>query len=450
MMRPAVLPMIPHMTRNAENPVPTTCKKYLSATALTALLTTGSAMAAYSELSCKLGILEDLGWRVAATDTPPAVLFGNSCEHTAAPVFTYNPTVETNSIILDRVNRAVNSTTSRCLVNRRYADAIKTAIVNLTDNKEFTFLSGGADPRDPFTPPDNSWVAVTDKGYDEPATSLSEGINALYKKPFVAECAAATQIAQLAILKEHYGIFTDAIIQPGEVGIGIWPAYVKAPSIAANKPLLLDSSQRKRALKTLAVLGKGAFYNQSGYLRPYKGDKYVDSIDNRGQNFVIVDVYEDALDSMRSRSSPMRDYNRITRDIWKKYRRRMTRDRTNKEVLSEEMRAELEAIDPFFSDVMVYVHPLSVRNFAFHIARQFKWNSRTPYVLEIYEDFQSGYFHERYIDYRLQQCLQNAYCRKAGRDHYYLTDETGIADKTVYSSPQACAIALEKLTEVKN
>ena len=334
-------------------------------------------------------------------------------------------------------------------MNRQYIDGIKTAIVNLTDNKEFKFISGGADPRDPFIPPDNSWIPAANRGYDLPASSVSSSIDSLYQKPFSAECAAATQIAQLAILKEHYGVFTDAIIQPEEVGIGVWPAYIKAPSIAAHQALLLDSKQRKRALKELAVLGKGAFYNQSGYLRPYKGNEFIDSVDNRGQNFVIVELSDDALDSLRKRAQPLKEFNRITRDLWKKYRRKMTRDGLDKEDLSEQMKEELEAIDPFFKEVMVYVHPLSVRNFAFHLARQFKWNPRTPYIFEVYEDFQSGYFHERYIDYRLRQCRQEAYCRKADNDHYYLTDHTGLPDGKTYTSSRACSAALTELNSTR-
>lgn len=426
--------MLPHST------------KTISAITLLALLTANSAIAAYSELSCKLGLLQDFGWQVARTDTPPAIHHADACEPDSTPLFTYDTNVESNPVILERATRAIYSTTSRCLVNRSYLEGIKTAIVNLTDNKDFKFVSGGTDPRDPFIPPDNSWTPATDRGYDLPASSLSDSINALYKKPFIAECAAAAQIAQLAVLKEHYGVFTDAIIQPAEVGIGIWPEYVKAPSIAANKPLLLGAKQRKRALKELAVLGKGAFYNQGGYLRPYKGDNFVDSIDNRGQNFVIVELGDDAMTSMRTRPQPLKEFNRITRKVWKKYRKRMTRGGEDKEVLSVEMREELEKADPFFRDVMVYVHPLSVRNFAYHLARQFKWNPRTPYVFEMYEDFQSGYFYERYIDYRLHQCQQTAHCRQVDSNHFYLTDGSGLPDGHIYRSKHACDAALSQLS----
>lgn len=401
------------------------------------------AQPTYDELSCKLGVLQDLGWSVLKTNGAPGISNGDACELYSEPEFTFNPSIETNREILGRTTAAIDSITTRCLVNRHYVGSVRTAITNLTNNKAFEFISGGADPRDPFIPPDDTWVASANRGYDQPARSLSESINTLYEKPFIAECAAATQIAQLAILKEHYGIFTDAMIQPSEVGIGIWQAYIKAPAIAAHKPLLLDSRQRKRALKLLAILGKGAFYNQSGYMRPQKGDAYVDSIDNRGQNFVIVDLTDEALQALRARVQPLKELNKISRNIWKKYHRRMTTENLDSEELREPMQEEFEKADPFFSDVLVYIHPLSVRNFAFHLARQFQWNPRTPYVFEIYEDFQSGYFHQRYVDYRLRQCQQDAYCRKADNDHYYLTDPTGLPDGVTYSSWRACETALE-------
>jgi len=69
------------------------------------------------------------------------------------------------------------------------------------------------------------------------------------------------------------------------------------------------------------------------------------------------------------------------------------------------MQTVLEAADPFFSDIEVYVHPLYVNNFAKHIARQFQYNPRTPYVLEVYEDYQPGFFYNRYIDYQIEQCM---------------------------------------------
>jgi len=71
-----------------------------------------------------------------------------------------------------------------------------------------------------------------------------------------------------------------------------------------------------------------------------------------------------------------------------------------------DMQAELEAADPFFSDIEIYVHPLRTKNFAEHVARQFSYNPRTPYVFEVYEDYQQGYFYNRFIDHSINECLQ--------------------------------------------
>ncbi|MEM7256707.1 MAG: hypothetical protein AAF404_04905, partial [Pseudomonadota bacterium] len=169
------------------------CHNKIARAALLSLsLTCGGTVLAAGELSCKLGLLQDLGWKVARTDTPPDIHHGDACEMASTPLFTFNTDVETNDQILDRTSSAIYSVTSRCLVNRRYRDGIKKAVVSLTDNKEFEFISGGSDPRDPFIPPDNSWVAANNRGYDLPASSVSESIDSLYTKPFIAECAAAT------------------------------------------------------------------------------------------------------------------------------------------------------------------------------------------------------------------------------------------------------------------
>ena len=74
------------------------------------------------------------------------------------------------------------------------------------------------------------------------------------------------------------------------------------------------------------------------------------------------------------------------------------------DTLVELLENELLTTDTFFSDVSVYIHPLRTGTFAKFLARQFKYNPRTAYRFEIYEDFQTGYFFNKYVDHRLSQC----------------------------------------------
>lgn len=422
----------PHQARNLMK---------VSATILfVAVISTINVSHASNPLSCNLGVLKDLGWEINATSGHPGVENPHTCQDSSSPVFTYNQSVESHEDILQRSAAALSSITSRCLVNREYKKTIERSIGRLVANEGFAFPKTGPDPRDPFIPP-HSWVAAGNRGYDIPAKSIRHGLTALYTDPFVAECAAASQIAQLSLYSEHYGGFTDAMLHPRDVGIGIWPEYIKNPSIADRTALLLDTSKRKRGLKVLAKLGKGAFYGQSGYIKPYRNMDYIDSADNRGQNFVIVDISDDAVAAIKKRKKPIKELSKISRAIWKKYKKRLSQGE-DKELLSEEIKVELASIDPFFSDVKIYVHPLSVNTFAFHIGRQFMWNPRTPFVFEMYEDYQSGYFFKRYVSYRLQQCKQQAYCRKIDRKHTVLTDGEGVPDLTNYSSMNQCEAEL--------
>lgn len=391
-------------------------------------------------LSCNLGVLKDLGWKISATTERPGIENPNTCQHGSTPVFTYNQSIETRNDILDRTESALSSVTSRCLVNREYKKSMKHSIGKLITNEGFEFPTSAPDPRDPFIAP-QGWVAAKDRGYDIPAKSISRSLSVLYTEPFVAECAAAAQIAQLSLYSEHYGIFTDAMLQPRDVGIGIWPEYIKNPSMSDKTALLITTNKRKRALKILAELGQGAFYGQSGYIKPYRSIDYIDSMDNRGQNFVIVGISDDAVEALRQRKQPLKELSKLSRKIWKKYKKRVGLGE-DKTALSEEMKTELESMDPFFREVKVYVHPLSVKTIGDHLGRQFKWNPRTPFVFEMYEDYQSGYFFKRYVDYRLQQCKQQSYCRKIDRKHTVLTDETGIPDPTSYGSMNECKAAL--------
>lgn len=406
------------------------------------LLVLSTAAVADGPLACTLGLLQDLGWVVEDTSGKAGIENQNTCNSDLSPLFTYNNHSENRSTMLDRATSALHSQTSKCLVNRQYKSATKRAIDKLTANAGFEFLPVGPDPRDPFLPPGDSWVPSNNRGYDVPAGSITQGINALYTEPFVAECAAALQIAQLAVLTEHYGLFTDAMLNPKDVGIGIWSEYAKNPSVSTRKPLLVNSKLRKNGLRELARLGKGSFYGQTGYISSDRKLEFIDSLDNLGQNFLIVDLTDRAVDALRKRKKPLRELSSISRRVWKRYYRKSFDD-IDMKTLAAEMKAELESIDPFFSDIDIYVHPLKVNNFAHHIARQFTYNPRTPFVFEIYEDFQSGYFHSRYVDYRLNQCAQQAYCRKIDRKHYELTDALGLRSKTVYQSSQQCEAAVD-------
>lgn len=396
-----------------------------------------------SPLSCRLGVLKDLGWEIQQTATAPGLHNTDTCSNDLPPVFTYNQGVEDRMEIQKRSESALRSVTTKCLVSRQYRQSMEASIGKLIDNKLFEFPLKGNDPRDPFIPPAQSWIPAGKRGYDIPRQSISTAVDALYTKPFISECSAAAQIAQLALFKEHYGVFTDAILQPQDIGIGIWPEYIKNPSMTDKSALLINSKKRKKALKELANLGRGAFYGQSGYIKPYRNLDYIDSMDNRGQNFVIVDISPNAVGAIEKRKRPLKELSKLSKSVWKRYKTKLD-EGGDKEQLVKQMELEFEALDPFFSEIEIYVHPLSVRTFAFHLARQFKWNPRTPFIFEMYEDFQSGYFHKRYVDYRLRQCEQQSYCRKIDRRTFILTDETGIPNPQVFTSNRHCQAALGK------
>ncbi len=363
-------------------------------------------LSATDEMSCSLSVLSDLGWRLADNRTDIGFEKTDTCNTIAKPLFKYNSTTENTDKILIRSQQTLKSITSKCLFNRRYHKSVKGVINNLTENRDFKFLPVGDDPRDPFSPPEGTWNTSSGKGYDIPLQSITHSIRSLYNKPFVAECSTAVQIAQLASLTEHYADQTDKMIDASEVGIGTWNQYAKTPSIAAKQSLFISRRDRHEdGLSKLAATGRSAFYGQIGYIKPYKGTSFIDSWDNRGQNYMVVDITDKAVAAIKARNKPLKELSRLSRDIWKKYRKRRGRGEPI-EKLKEEMQLELEAADPFFNDIEIYVHPLRTKNFAAHLARQFGYNPRTPYVFEVYEDFQPGYFYKRFIDHRMKQCMQ--------------------------------------------
>ena len=399
-----------------------------------------SAQAA-REMSCTLSVLENLGWELANHSEPVGVENPHACESDTAPLFKYNSFTEEPEVLLGRSKELLHSSTSKCLFNREYQSSVKSAVTKLSDNTEFKFLPVGKDPRDPFRPPGNSWEPRDRRGYDIPAKSISGAIQSLYDEPFVAECSAAIQIAQLAALNEHFGATTDQMINKNEVGIGHWKGYGKIPSISAGKTLFVNPSDRRAdGLRKLAGTGHSAFYGQIGYINPVEGLDHIDSLDNRGQNYMIVDITENAVDAIKARKKPLKELSQISRQVWKKYRKRLSKGES-KESLQEEMQAELETLDPFFNEIQIYVHPLRTKNFAAHLARQFGYNPRTAYVFEVYEDLQPGYFYSRYIDHQINQCLQTDYCRRVDNRKYQWTNAKGIPDETLYPTHSSCLAA---------
>jgi len=360
---------------------------------------------AADQLSCTLDTLGNLGWQLEKQSDDIGFENTSSCDTFATPVFKYHRGRETPQRLLDRSRQTLKSLTSKCLFARNYRDAVRTAVDKLSANTDFEFLPSGNDPRDPFLPPEGTWDTTSERGYDIPLASISASVNALYTKPFVAECSTAVQIAQLGALSEHYGAdTTDNMIRLNEVGIGTWKQFTKVPSIAAKQSLFINRNDRSEdGLLKLANIGRAAFYGQVGYIKPHKGVDSIDSMDNLGQNYLIVEITDKAVASIQARKKPLKELSRLSRKIWKKYRKKQISG-GKMETLRKEIQQEFEAADPFFSEIEIYVHPLSTKNFASHMARQFSYNPRTPYVFEVYEDYQQGYFFNRYIEHQISEC----------------------------------------------
>ena len=362
-------------------------------------LRAASAAHADSKVECAIDILRDLGWQTVNQPNAPGILNAKSCQHDLTPYFNLH---SKQRALLPRIKSAIQSNTSRCLVNRALGASARTATDNIIANKRFVFPEPGKDPRDPFTPPASNWVPSKRHGYDIPSGTLADGIRSLYHEPVVAECAAAIQVAQVATLVEHFD--NVDMIKPSDIGIGVWREFAKSPSIKADKTLLVGRKHRRRALQRLAALGRGAFFNQSGYISPVsEGLEYIDSLDNRGQNFLIVDITEQAVADLAKRRRPLRELNHLSLVIWNKYDR-LRKTGLSMDILEELMENDLLAKDSFFSDITVYIHPLRTGNFAKFLARQFRYNPRTAYQFEVYEDFQTGYFFQKYVTQRWSMC----------------------------------------------
>ncbi len=397
----------------------------------------GITTAHANPLQCRVEMLESLGWHTVADSGVSHADNINTCDSFDAPVFHYDSDPQATRQMIELADRALDSDTSRCLTSRKFGRSIRVAVDKLLDNKAFTFPRGGTDPRDPFIPPKSTWQPTRKRGYDSPATRVSSAIKSLYHEPFIAECAAAKQVAQIASLYEHYQDDIDDLLHPREVGIGLWQRYLNSPAIRARTPLLVNSADRKHALRKLAALGRYAFNGQMGYIRAANGEEFIDSLDNRGQNFLITQISPAAVEALRQRDDPLRELSALSVQMWRKYSDKLADGGTRK-ALRKQFEAELSELDPFFSEVEIYVHPLGVRTFAFHIARQFRYNPRTPYTLEMYEDHLNGYTYQRFLTRGKYRCDQQAYCRPIDTQAYLMIGRDGKPRGASYNSLKTC------------
>lgn len=398
---------------------------------LTAMLIVAGAASA-SARDCERALLEELGWRFAASDaTQPRIEAGRPCERASLAeaqakgdlrVSLPSEATAAAATTLHRELLAHPATT--CAYGFKLGDATRRAVDRLIANPGYRFSGlqtgwigfgiGGA-ARDGWRP-----IAGFGRGY-VPRASNWNAIDAFYSGQVRAECGVGRQVAQFAAQAELYGPQGfDAAFEADEIAIGTWHVLNRSGGIlqgAAAGEMTHDGLARQAS-----ALGRQAFMGVPGYIEHVFGRDTLDDINNQAENFVVYEVSAGAAAALRAHGG-FADYNTMAEELWRlsrlmprdgrRYFERLLveRDPVLRARLDDTQRAtlaQLDAIvaDPFFSGFRIYVHRHGVTPVAYHFVRLLDRNPRTPFLIAFALHNVHTTLMQRWIEHRLLGCVR--------------------------------------------
>jgi hypothetical protein len=383
------------------------------------------------EAACQFDYLKSLGWRVIESKTGfPEIIDGQPCDR---------PTIEASqkagelvialprqasgaqlaevaSLIPELVKKNMATV---CAYKQKVAIATRNAIQKLQANPNYKFSRQGEE-QDGFVEMGTfgglelGWIPTkpfTGGLAYRPYRSNSWAIESFYTQSVRTECAAGLQLAEHAIQYELYGKADyNRVFKRGEILIGTWNNAVASYSAIHGQNRGRVITDRNGANSVL--LGGQALVGRTGYLGNVKGEAFLDTKSDRGENLLIVSVSEEASREMLS-SNGFDKYNKMMYRIWELYTENKTlwKSKATADVTKRwANQAEIEEIlkNPFFTGIQTYTHPFKVlKTFKDQIQRLLNINPRTPYEMSgLYEDVINYGLYDRHANYFIGRCMK--------------------------------------------
>lgn len=376
---------------------------------------------------CATQLLQSLGWRIE-----PGVAFavhaGVPCERAsleqaqAAGDLVITLPRSMPSLPAHEAQALLRDPATVCAYAFALGDATRRAVDRLAANPGYRFSAiqtgwigfGASGARH------DGWERLYSfgRGY-RPSGRNSTAMDAFYAGHVRSECGVGRQVAQYAGQYELYGAAGfDAAFDADEIVIGTFNKLRRTRSVLLGSQagdLLGDGLAKQASLR-----GRQAFAGRPGFVFHVFDRSYLDDIHNQAENFVVYDVSDAAVASLRTHGG-LEYFNERSRQVWslaatmrlKGYRLHerllYDRDPALRATLTPQQRAVVAQIDvllddPFFAGFRVYVHRQGVKPIAFHLARLLDRNPRTPFRTELAVHNLHTTLFERYIDYRLREC----------------------------------------------
>jgi hypothetical protein len=380
---------------------------------------------------CSRRLLEEFGWRFAAThENAVRIEPGTPCDR--ATLAASQSAGDLQVFVpehLDASDRArlhaqlLAHPATTCAFGFRLGDATRRAVDKLVANDGFRFSALqvgwiGFGPtgarRDGWTP-----VASFGRGY-QPADGNWRAIEGFYTGAVRGECGLGRQVAQYATQAELYGREAfDAEFGADEIVIGTFNR------LRDTRSILLGSSAgefvRDGVAEAASRDGRQAFMGLPGFIYHVFDRSKLDDLNNQAENFVVYDVSAPAAAALRVHRG-FEYYNDRNREIWslartmearrvRRFFERLLYERdpelraalspADREVLA---RLDAELADPFYRGFALYVHRQGVKPVGFHIARLLDRNPRTPFRIELALHNVHTTLYQRYVQHRLRAC----------------------------------------------
>jgi hypothetical protein len=387
-----------------------------------ALLLLAALAPAAAQADCTESILRELGWTIVEGDET-LIAAGAPC--TRDSVDEARSAGDLRAIVPRGANleHLLEHPATGCAFRLRLADAQRHAVDALVANERFRFfgvqarwLAFDRDARLQWQPVASFGRAWLPSGgnHDAIATFTTAGAR--------AECGVGRQVAQYAALDALFGADGfDTAFARDEIVLGTFTQLGRSRSVLlgrgagtlARDGLARNAAQRGRA----ALLATPAFVFAVDRGR-------VEDISNQAQNGVIVSVDADAAGSLRA-SGDLADANAAALRAWQLARgidRRGPRwfqrllgegDGRAWALLDDADRATAESAraalaHPVLAGIALYGHPHGVRPLRWWLARMLDRNPGTPYRFELGNHNLDTEIRERWLAWRLSQCVTSA------------------------------------------
>ncbi|MBH1543607.1 hypothetical protein JY440_16965 [Stenotrophomonas maltophilia] len=395
-----------------------------------ALLLVPSWVVAAPSLDCAQGMLQRLGWRFEdAAVSAPQVHGGAVCTRASLAA------AQAAGDLQVRWPAALAPTTRQALLQQLLDDpatvcayafelgaATRRATQALEDNPGFRFsgLQLGWIGFGVHGAPAQGWQRTRSLGRGfMPSAGNSRALEAFYSGAVRAECGVGRQVAQLATQRELYGDAAfDAGFAADELSIGTFLALHRTDSIllgAHAGEFFADG----KAVRTSAM-GRQAFVGVPGFIEHVYDKGTLDDLSNQAENFVVVEVGEDAAQALATHGG-LAWYDQRNAEVWalaqdiprtgQRYFERLLyeRDPPLRARLAPRYHAALARMDqllddPFYRQFVIYVHPRGIRPIGYHIARLLDRNPRTPFSIDLAVHNLHTTLYRRWREAQLRHC----------------------------------------------